>query len=188
MNKARDLISSFPLVITGFNNWIGYFKYFLLLCFIISCSSFGIRQDTEKVKAQNKFRYVNLNIIFDYLSSNDYDGKSIKKRREDILQKINILTEQLSNLKDEKNKNDLLEKQNQYKAELAKLKSDEDHYKNTILNRIDRALDNIAKRSDIDFVFNIGEGAVYAKKEYDITEEVLREVLKLKERSSPISR
>jgi Skp family chaperone for outer membrane proteins len=166
-----------------------YFKSTLLLLFIFSCASTGDKKENSAAgAAPGKFRYVNLNIIFEYLSGNDSEAKDLKKRKEEILQKIDTVSGQLESIKDEKNKNEIIEKQKQYKLELAKIKSDEDLYKNKIYTRINRALENIAKKSDIDFVFNIGEGAVYAKKEYDITEEVLREIIKQKERSIPVSR
>jgi Skp family chaperone for outer membrane proteins len=166
-----------------------YFKSILLLLFIFSCASFGERKENSAAGvATVKFCYINLNIIFEYVSSNDSEAKDIKKRREEILQRIDSISGQIESTKDEKNKYDLIEKQKQYKLESGKIKSDEELYKNKIYTRIDRALENIAKKSDIDFVFNIGEGAVYAKKEYDITEELLREIIKQKERSAPVSR
>jgi Skp family chaperone for outer membrane proteins len=166
-----------------------YFKSIFLLLFIFSCASIGEKKDnTAAGFATNKLRYINLNIIFEYLSSNDTDARDLKKRREEILQKIDSISGQLESTKDEKNKYDLIEKQKQYKLEFIKIKSDEELYKNKIYSRVDRALENIAKKSDIDFVFNIGEGAVYAKKEYDITEELLREIIKQKERSAPVMR
>jgi Skp family chaperone for outer membrane proteins len=165
-----------------------YFISILLLC-IFSCSSIGEKKENNTAGTTAiKIRYININLIFEYISSNDLEAKDLKKHREDLLQKIDGISGQLDNTKDEKNKSELIEKQKQYKLESAKVKIDEELYKNKIYNRIDRALENIAKKSDIDFVFNIGEGAVYAKKEYDITEELLREIIKQKERSAPAVR
>jgi Skp family chaperone for outer membrane proteins len=138
--------------------------------------------------AAGKFRFVNLDIIFNYMSINDPDSRTLSRRKEDIVQKLEDIANNLTIAKDDVNKKDLIEKQKQFRQEFAKIKSDEEHYKGVVLNRINTALGNIAKKSDIDFVFNIGEGAVYAKKEYDITEEVLREIIRQKERSAPVSR
>ncbi len=166
-----------------------YFKTIFLLLFIFSCASIGEKKENNASGAPaNKLRYINLNIIFEYLSGNDAEAKDIKRRREDILKKIDGISEQLDSVKDEKSKNDIIEKQKQYKSELAKIRSDEESYKNKIYTRINSALETIARKSDIDFVFNIAEGAVYAKKEYDITEELLREIIKQKELSAPVSR
>jgi Skp family chaperone for outer membrane proteins len=160
----------------------------LLLC-IFSCTSTGEKKgNNTSGTAEVKFRYINLNIIFEYISGNDFEAKDLKKRRDELLLKIDGMSVQLDNLKDEKIKSELIEKQKQYKSELVKVKIDEELYKSKIYSRIDKALENIAKKSDFDFVFNIGEGAVYAKKEYDITEELLREIIKQKERSTPVVR
>lgn len=162
------------------------YKCILLLFFIFSCSSIGEKnKDNASQTATDKFRYINLNIIFEYISGNDIEAKDLKKRREEIIQKIDSISGQLDSIKDEKYRNEVLEKQKEYKTELAGIKSDEERYKIKIYTRIDRALEGIAKKSDIDFVFNIGEGTVYAKKEYDITEDLIREIIKQKERSAP---
>ena len=141
---------------------------------------------TEPVSG--KYRYINLKIIFDYLITNDNEAKDTKRQREEILQKIDNISGQIDVQSDERVKKELLEKQRQYKTELVKIKNDEEIYKQKIYTNIDRALEQIAKKADIDFIFNIGEGAVYAKKEYDITEELLREIMKRNERSAPASR
>ena len=161
----------------------------LLLLLIVSCSSIGKRNgNIQAGPAAGKFRYVNLKIIFDYLTANDNEAKSLKRHREEILQKFEDVSGQIDSANDEKVKHDLSEKQQQYKAELSKIKNDEDIFKQKIYTRIDGALEEIAKKADIDFIFNIGEGTVYSKKEYDITEELLREIMNRKERSVPVSR
>ncbi|MFH0974933.1 MAG: OmpH family outer membrane protein [Spirochaetota bacterium] len=138
--------------------------------------------------AAGKFRFVNLDIIFNYMNNNDPDSRALNRRKEDIVHKLDDIANRLADAKDDVVKKDLIEKQKQFKQEFAKIKSDEEQFKSIMLNRVNTALGNIAKKSDIDFVFNIGEGAVYAKKEYDITEEVLREIIRQKERSAPVSR
>jgi hypothetical protein len=165
-----------------------YFINIVLLC-VLSCSSVGEKKENNSGGiTAGRFRYVNLNIIFDYLSGREIEARDIKKRREDLVRRIDEISSQLESVKDEKNRAELVEKQKQYRSELAKAKTDEELYKSRLYNRIDKALENIAKKSDIDFVFSIGDGAVYAKKEYDITEELLREIIKQAERSTPAAR
>lgn len=163
-------------------------NYIILFLLILSCSSFReypeIAAETEK--EVQRFRYVNLSAIFEYMIMNDEDAGKVKKLKEEILAKINSLNESVEN--DQIQMETTSDKMRQYKSELAEIKKDEEHFKKKILDQIDRAIENIAKRTDIDFIFNIGEGAVYAKKEYDITADVLREIIKEKERSSPTSR
>ncbi len=155
----------------------------------MSCSTIGEKKESDVTgNPAGKLRYVNLNIIFEYLSGRDIEARELKKRREDITRKIDDISAKMENLTGEKNKNELAEKHKQYRSDLAKIKADEELLKSRIYGRIDRALESIAKRSDIDFIFSIGEGAVYAKKEYDMTEELLREILKQAERSVPVVR
>jgi len=40
----------------------------------------------------------------------------------------------------------------------------------------------------IDFVYNMGEGLVYSRREYDITEDILKELGSVRKRNAPPSR
>jgi Skp family chaperone for outer membrane proteins len=160
---------------------------FLMLIFI-SCSSMQKIKENSNISNTYKIRYLNLNLIIEYMVNNDPDAKNIKKKKEDILQKIDSLADMQASKINVNEKKDIIEKQNQYRLELADIRKEEENYKSKILNNINKALENVAKKSDIDFIFNIGEGTVYAKKEFDITEEVLREIIKQKDKSSPVTR
>ncbi len=41
---------------------------------------------------------------------------------------------------------------------------------------------------NVDFICNVGDDLLYAKKEFDVTEDVLREIMRLDERNSPEAR
>lgn len=135
-----------------------------------------------------KIRYVNIDIVFDYLLKNNNKALDIKKRKELTLSDIERNDSLLSLAADTNEKDELLKSRKQYYADLDEIIKDEEHYKNIFLNQIDNALKVIAKKSDVDFVLNIGEGVVYSRKEYDITEELLREVIKQKQKSAPVTR
>jgi Skp family chaperone for outer membrane proteins len=49
-------------------------------------------------------------------------------------------------------------------------------------------VDNIAGKHDADFIFNLSYGLLYAKSEYDITEEIIKELTSIDERTSPAYR
>ncbi len=159
-----------------------------LILFIFSCASFGAKKENDALNAQYRLRYINLSIIFEYLTLNDTDARNIKKQKEDIIQKIDAINIQLADTRDEAKRNEFSVIQIQYKLDLVNIKGEEERFKSKMLNMVDRALENLAKSSDIDFIFNIGEGTVYARKEYDITEEVLRDIIRQKERSAPAVR
>ena len=146
------------------------------------------KDENPAVDPTYKIRYVNVNIIFDYMVKNDSNASNVRRRKEDTLAKIETINGQLANATDLIQKDEILKNQKQYYADLEEIEKDEDHYKNLFLNQIDSVLEIIAKKSDIDFILNIGEGVVYSKKEYDITEELLREIIKQKQRSAPVTR
>ena len=148
----------------------------------------NVKEEKPDVAPSYKIRYVNINIIFDYMIKNNGNAGEISKRKQDILAKIELSDTQLADPGNAGKRDEILKNRNQYYSDLEEIKKDEDHYKNLFLNQIDSALKVIAKKSDIDFILNIGEGVVYSKKEYDITEELLREIIKQKQRSAPVTR
>lgn len=147
-----------------------------------------IKEEKPAEELPYKIRYVNIDIIFDYLVKNNSNAEKIRERKEDILLKIEAINKRLTGANKSAKNDEILKTQRQYFADLDVIKKDEEHYKSLFLNQIDNALEIIAKKSDIDFILNIGEGVVYSKKEYNITEELLREIIKQKQRNSPVTR
>ncbi len=166
------------------------YLYLIIILSAFACGSAPVKEinsDINKNKINLNIRYVNISSIFDYMINRDPDAAALKKRRDELLASIEDIRKELENTEGDEDKGllgDLRGKQ----GALLKLKSDEDYYKSRILNEIDGAIEVIAKRDDIDFVFNMGEGAVYARKEYDITERILREIESRVKRNSPVSR
>jgi len=142
--------------------------------------------NTASKKGLN-IHYVNLNIIFDYMVNLNPEFKQVKSRRENLKKSIDDINDQLKSSGGSP-KPDLIKKLNNYKSEIRDISGKEEIYKSRILNEIENAVGDVAKKSGIDYILNIGEGAVYARKEYDITEEVLQVIYKRKKRSSPVSR
>jgi Skp family chaperone for outer membrane proteins len=62
---------------------------------------------------------------------------------------------------------------------------EEESFRAGILRRINQAVTEIASDTGIDFVLNIGDEVIYARGKYDITEDVIREMLKTEKRSDP---
>jgi len=82
----------------------------------------------------------------------------------------------------------LLDEYRQLAVELSDLKGRSKYYKAKILSQIDRAVKNVAKTIKADFIYNLGDELIYAKKEYDVTEDIIREIVRLEERRSPEAR
>ena len=70
---------------------------------------------------------------------------------------------------------------------LQRLQERKGELKKEILTRIEGAVEEVASREGADLVLNYGEGLVYGKKSFDITREVLRELLQQERRSAPVS-
>ncbi len=168
-----------------------FWKILILLLFLLSCASMRDDSKISGTEAGNipcNFRYVSLEVIFDYIVNNDSEAGNLKIRKEDIIRKIKSVNDDLDDPETDSRRDELVNSLKKYNEEVADIKKDEDYFKSKILNRIDTALENIAEKWDIDIVFNIGEGALYVKEEDDITEEVLKEIIKQKELSAPESR
>lgn len=157
--------------------------------FLLSCTppvlSPGVRENTGS--SRMNIRYVNLNILFDYMINSDPDAREISESRKSILKLIEDTRNLISDA-DETSKKELIIKLEKARSDLDKLKTREESQKERMLIAIDRTLEKIADTMNIDFIFNMGEGAVYAKKEYDITEEALRELINLQKRNAPVAR
>ena len=167
---------------------IELYSYFIIFFLICACNSVPTKEiNTENKRNNIKIRYLNVAVIFDYMINRDPDAVIIKKQKEDLLKSIDEMNKK-NKISDEGEKQGLLEELEVKQGYLLKLKSDEDYYKGKILNEINSAIESIAGRDDIDFVFNIGEGAVFARKEYDITERVLQEIENRAKRNAPVSR
>ena len=146
-------------------------------------------QDSE-VSLQGRgpvIRYVNLNILFEFLAGKDANTKKKQIRKKSLIKSADKIRELLL-LADEDNQGELLVRQDDVKRKIEEIKSEEEHRKEKILNFIDRTLRSIAVKRNIDFILNMGEGAVFAKKEYDITGDVLREIMNHRKRNAPVSR
>jgi Skp family chaperone for outer membrane proteins len=72
--------------------------------------------------------------------------------------------------------------------EISRLRERREKLKERLLKEISTAVDRVAKREKLDFVLNMGEGCIYGRDRYDVTEKVLREMVRLKQRSAPVSR
>jgi Skp family chaperone for outer membrane proteins len=166
----------------------GIYSYLIIILSACACSSAPVKEINTDISKNNiNIRYVNIGIIFDYMVNKDPDALDIKKQKESLLKSIDNINKKINSSEDDPNQA-ILEELKVKQENLLKLKNDEDYYKSRILNEIDSAIESIAGKDDIDFVFNIGEGTVYARKEYDITEKILQEIESRLKRIAPVSR
>lgn len=153
--------------------------------FLIGCSIVNPR---EKDDAALKIRSINISVIIEYMINSEPVTKALRDRKNHLLKSISEIDNKLVDLIDENKRESIRVVQERYRTELHKINNKGNDFKSRILKEIDRALRKLSNERNIDFILNIGEGAVFSASEYDITEEVIREIVRLRKRNSPVSR
>lgn len=156
----------------------------VITIFLSACSrkGTGIRMEEKKTV----IRYVNLNSLYTALSEVDPEYRAISQKRRKLLDEIEILQEEI--LSGKSGGETGLGKLRKKREDIEKLNTGIRSVKSRIYSRINNALKKISKNGNIDFILNLGDGLVYAGKKYDITEDVMREIIRQKKRSAPVSR
>lgn len=154
----------------------------LLAAVLSSCGTFQ-----PSVEREARIRSVNMGLLFEYAVAADPDARGVRAAKKEALSAVRSLQERMSS--SDRAERETAERELKGRnAELAKLNAAEEQHRQRILGEIQRAMSAVASRQGIDFILGAGEGAVYAGKEYDITEEVLRELVSLRRRNAPVSR
>jgi len=120
--------------------------------------------------------------------STDAEARQVRKQRKDILSALDSIERSLLTEPDMQKRKSLAVKRGDYGEQMRALRVREEYYKRKFLLNMNRAIDEVAVRMRIDYVFNIGEGLVYSRKDFDVTEQVLQELRKVKKRNEPQSR
>lgn len=154
-----------------------------MLAVCVSCSYFKKKDEAGPPPV---IRYINLKAVYSYILNKNRDALDVKKKLDQKLARVKELERDL----DEPSGDHvaMLDEYRQLASELAGLRGRSKYYKGMILTQIDRAVKNVAKRMKIDFIINIGDELIYAKREYDVTEDVIREITRLDERRAPEAR
>jgi Skp family chaperone for outer membrane proteins len=131
-------------------------------------------------------RYMNLKAVYNFSLNRNRDALDVKKKLDEKLARMKEVEGDL----DEPSTDHvaLLAEYRALDTELKSLRGRSRYYKAKIMAQVDRAVKNVAKNARADFIYNIGDELIYAKKEYDVTEEIMRELIRLEERSAPESR
>lgn len=153
----------------------------------IGCKSFNYFGNKGKVPIENQvIRYVNLNALYSTLQANSQEFKNNNIKRKSLINSISELENTLlSGTSDSIKLLDTLKKK---RNQLQKIEKKNIKLKAKYLNKINVSIKKIAKKLEVDFILNIGDEVVYAKRKYDVTEDVLREIYRLEKRSAPVSR
>ncbi len=151
---------------------------------LVACSGKGAGIIKEEKKPV--IRYVNLNSLYTALSEMEPEYRLISGKRKTLLKEIEDLQERFFSHRkgSEETAHELKDKREKLQELDFRIRS----LKSRIYSNIDSAMKNLSRRGNIDFILNLGNGLVYSGKKYDITEDVMREILREKKRSSPVSR
>jgi hypothetical protein len=149
---------------------------------VSSCGKAQLANEREA-----RIRSVNMGLLFEYAVNSDPDARGVKAAKTEALAAVRTLktrTASTEGAERETAEREVLRRN----AELEELNASEERHRQRILAEISRAINAVAARQGIDFILGAGEGAVYAGREYDITEEVVRELAALRKRNAPVSR
>jgi len=162
-----------------------YLAVIMLCCvaFILSCSLVRGRSGAGEPPV---IRFVNLKYIYDFFINKNKDARDIAKKKEDVIAELKTMETQLNDPK--KSSPDLALNYQRKKQLYGVLGKEEDEYKKKISQRIHLAMTGIAEETGVDFILNIGDEVIFGKKKYDITEDVIREVMDIGKRSEPVAR
>jgi Skp family chaperone for outer membrane proteins len=153
------------------------------LAMTVSCSYF---KKKEGAGPPPVIRYMNLKAVYNSVLNKNRDAVDVKKKLDAKLTRMREVERELGEPATDHVA--LLDEYRQLAVELSDLKGRSKYYKAKILNQIDRAVKNVAKTAKADFIYNLGDELIYAKKEYDVTEDIIREIVRLDERRSPEAR
>lgn len=162
------------------------FAAVILVAAVAVCSSCSYLKKKEEVGPPPVIRYMSLKAVYTYVMNKNRDALDVKKKLDQKLIRMKEIERDL----DEPSGDHvtLLDEYRRLSSDLAGLKGRSKYYKGMILTQIDRAAKNVAKKLKIDFVVNIGDELIYARKEYDITEDVILEITRIDERRAPEAR
>ncbi len=155
----------------------------LLAAATASCSYFG-RKDAPAPPPV--IRYMNLKAVYDFVLNRNRDALDVKKKADVAAARIREIEREL----DDPGRDHiaLLDEYRRLRGDLYALKKQSRGHKIRILSLIDRAVKNVAQKKKLDFIHNIGDELLYAKKEFDVSEEIIREIVRLEGRNTPESR
>ncbi len=150
-------------------------KIFIFIQFtvLLSCTA-----GNKNITNDYVIKYINMNSVYDYVYNNSNEAQDIKRKIDTMNRKIDesagsTVSVSVSELA-------------YYRSELVKFKEQERTLKSEFYSRIKTAVNNIAVKHNADFVLNSGDGVVYSRPVYDITNEVLKELKSINERTSPV--
>ena len=153
--------------------WFPEILIFIFALTVISCSARNSITGNDYV-----IRYVNLNSVYEYVYNNSNEAQDIKRKIESLSKRA----DEIENSEVSGSKTELA----YYKGEINKAKEQDKKLKSEFHARIKTAVNSVASKHNADFILNSGDGVIYSRPVYDLTNEVIKELKSLNERTSPV--
>lgn len=141
-----------------------------------SCATPAVQQTEGYV-----IRYINLEVVYEYALGKSEEAQKLKIKKQDLLAKIRTKESAPEYRPGDRSDPEL----EHYRTELNRLAEEEKKIKAAIYVRIRNAVEAVAKKYNVDFLLNTGEGVVYSRPVFDLTAEVVAELEKADKNSSP---
>lgn len=148
-----------------------------------SCAGFGKKQLGEQALT---VRYVNLEGIYEFLLNRDREALKVKSELVRLGQQIKGLEQELDAMAGDRQK--LQADYRKMRDRMEKLDRQARQYKEKILAAINQAVRTVARDIRADYILNTGDQIIFARKEYDLTEDIIRELSRLEKWHEPASR
>ncbi len=159
----------------------------LLVVMLAGCSYQKPMLDTSEREVP-VIRYVQVEVLYQYLLSRDGGASSLQERSRKLFQKIQETEDTMLAEADPAKRKQYQQKLEGLRKKLRALKQKEGSYKKRFLDQIEDAAKDVARRHGYNLVLGGGNTVIYSKKEYDITRQVLRELVSRKIRGEPVNR
>jgi len=149
----------------------------ILIILLFSCSSINKK---DNLNFQCRIRYVNIEAVYVFFLNKNPESNIIIKQKTDLVHDI----KKMRSMKTGDISSTL---KNKFKA-MENIERQIEQIKSGILKKINRALKITAKEFNADIILNSSNQVLYGNDNLDITEEVIREIIRTDKRSAPVSR
>lgn len=155
----------------------------LLLALMMGACSTG----QQPAQPEPRIRCANIVLILEFMVRSDPDASALRARIEEERAAFARLEKESASAR-EGDRAGLAARVEEGRARLAELTAEEDSQKKRLMSELNRALSAVASRQQAEYVIAAGDALVYYRKELDITEDVIREIISQRKRNAPVAR
>jgi Skp family chaperone for outer membrane proteins len=155
----------------------------VLLALMMGACSTG----RQPAQPEPRTRCANIVLILEFMVRSDPDASALRAKIEEERSLFARLEKENATAK-EGDRAGLAARVEDARSRVAELAADEEAQKKRLLSELNRALSAVASRLQVEYVMAAGDTLVYYRKELDITEDVIREIISQRKRNAPVAR